>query len=482
MIPVRRLAVLLTCAALLLTSCGDDQPDPATQDPRSPEALRYGLAPSVHPDVTLQPDVVIVQGGGESVRSVSGDGLTWRLDADADGADRLEPGNIMFVTGRGVGRVLDLQDDGDELAVTIGPVTLTDVIRDGTFAQQGIVLDDPVVYTADDPFWARAENGGPLAPRPAPFVRTAAAPAAPSGGGEGTVHPTCCGDGIGVEFKYDQGGTKIFGSVTLTFAQPKADFFLSISGGSVTRAEIEISGGFGSKVKFEGGIDGGRRVRTFTFPVPTEWVIPLPPIGGIPLALTVSQSMEVTTAFGGDLGTIKGDGEFSLAGSLAFGYTGGKFGSRTTSSFKRLASLVDSLHGVPVGVMGLIIKHRVKFSVGFSAFVLNAGVFVELATQFGATMGSALGAVGTAGTHFVECRGVGLGVFASYGLGYSILEPVVNLVNKFLSLINVKPIKAQGGLRSAPAKVYAAEEIVPPNTELCGRPTSGGTGGSGGQG
>jgi hypothetical protein len=37
------------------------------------------------------------------------DALTWRLDPGADRADELAKGKIMFLSGRTVGRVLDLK-------------------------------------------------------------------------------------------------------------------------------------------------------------------------------------------------------------------------------------------------------------------------------------------------------------------------------------------------------------------------------------
>jgi hypothetical protein len=41
----------------------------------------------------------------------------------------LEPGKVFFMTGRAVGRVLDVRKAGADLIVTVGPVTLTEIIR-----------------------------------------------------------------------------------------------------------------------------------------------------------------------------------------------------------------------------------------------------------------------------------------------------------------------------------------------------------------
>src|SRR5690606_23234363 len=98
-----RLLAATLAVSLLVTGGGDGLTARAPADdtdPWSETAVAYGLPPLPHPEVTFQPDVVIIEGGGRTVRSVSDDGLTWRLDARADGVDQLAPDKIMFVTGR----------------------------------------------------------------------------------------------------------------------------------------------------------------------------------------------------------------------------------------------------------------------------------------------------------------------------------------------------------------------------------------------
>ena len=500
--PGRQSARLLACAlavCLLLAGCGDGlvgRGSAVTDDPYSEVALAYGLPPLPHPEVTFQPDVVIVEGGGRAVRSVSDDGLTWRIDGAAPGADQLEPGKVMFVTGRGVGRVLGVFPEDGDLLVIIGPVDLTEVIRDGTFEIPDIPLDDPVTYLAGEPIWAdpdalaETDDGGgggefrttmvegdgslSLAAMQRPDRPAQPAPRRGSGGadlkaGSHSVFATCCTDGVGARVSYNKGGTKFHGTVTLTFQQPRANFYLSIAAGKVTRAEITVDGGFGIKVDFEAGIDGQNRNVRAVFPIAAEFSFPIAQVLGVPITFTISQTVAVTTAFGTSLGTMKGSGEFSVASTLGYGYANGTFGPRVSKNFQRRASLVDSLSGVPVGVMALIVEHRVKFTVGFSSFILKAGVYIELRTKYGMTMGSALGAVGTLGSHFVECRGVGLGVHAVFGVGYTILESVTRVVNRFLGLFRLGPISTSGGIESRPLEIYANQEVNPP-VPLCQDP------------
>nr|MDT0660612.1 hypothetical protein [Micromonospora sp. DSM 115978] len=495
----RSLATTVAVAVLLATTaCGGSGGPAEGEDPYGESAMRYGQAPTPHPDVTLQPDVIIVGGGGRSIRSVTSDGFTWRLDADADRADELTPGKIMFVTGRAVGRVLRLDRDGSDLLVTIGPVNITDVIRNGSFARDRIVLDDPIAYQAGDPFWADpaaasgGTGGGTGAEPPAPGARLGrttpvrvpqqAAPPGrpaqppPTRGKEVTIvnanffTGATLTDGADLGFYYNRDGVKLAGRVTLTFERTvDAGFHLNIEGGAVTRADLTIGGGFGVKVAFEAGIRDGQNIRA-VLPVPVEFSFPIGVILGVPLSLTIGQTLKVTTAFGAKLGTVEGSGEFTLAGSLGYGYANGVFGPRVSTDVQRKKSLIESLTGVPVGVMGLLIEHAVTFTVGFNAFVLKAGVFFEISTAYGTTLGSGLGAVGTLGTHFVECRGVGLGMYARYGVGYTILAPVANLINDFLSLLSVKPIPAEDKIGPPPHKLWSSQEITP-DVPLCTPPT-----------
>ncbi|MEV0715403.1 hypothetical protein [Asanoa sp. NPDC050611] len=463
----RLLAAALAC--LLLAGCGSTSQSPSEED------LRYGAAPK--PDgVTLQPDVVVVGGGGNAIRDVTADGLSWRIDAHAPNAGDLKPGSVMFVTERAVGRVLDIAPAGDDLLVTIGPVDLTEVIRDGTFAKDDVTLADPVIYPAGEPFWAEEKPPPPSTyGRSVPVQRKAGQPTqpGPQRGGDiatralgYTVYPTCCTNGAGAHFSYDDGGVRLVGTVTLTTQRPNAAFHLAIGAGKVTRAELEISGGFGIKVDFEAGIKDGQNHKK-SFPIAADLSFPIGAVAGIPLSFTVSQTLSVTTAFGAKVGTIKGSGEFDLAGSLGFGYANGTFGPHVTQHFQRKSSLLNSLTGVPVGVMGLVIEQGVRFTVGISAFLFKAGVYFELNTRYGMTLGSALGAA------YAECRGTAIGINATFGVGYTILEPVVKVINSFLSLlkpfkvVTIPPINSSGGISST-SEIYKNEEVIP-KVSVCGQ-------------
>src|SRR5438552_1081224 len=68
-----------------VTTTGITGTVPAAED----ALLAYGYAPDPHGSAVYQPDVVLVGGGPQIVRSVSDDGLTWTIDAHAPNADKL---------------------------------------------------------------------------------------------------------------------------------------------------------------------------------------------------------------------------------------------------------------------------------------------------------------------------------------------------------------------------------------------------------
>jgi hypothetical protein len=144
------LAVVLMAAA---ASCGTGRgtaPD-GDRDQRAPtgateSARTYGYGPVRDRSVTYQPDVVLVEGGPDAIRSASANGLTWTIDGDAAGAADLEPGKVMYVTSRAVGRVVDVTPADGDLAVTLAPVTLTEVFRDAHFVSDRQLDDSALVY------------------------------------------------------------------------------------------------------------------------------------------------------------------------------------------------------------------------------------------------------------------------------------------------------------------------------------------------
>lgn len=471
-----RLVAGLVAAALLgAAGCGADRrPDPPAEDPRAGAALRWGVAPTPHPDVTYQPDVVIVGGGGGAIRSVTDDGLTWRLDPAAPRAAELERGKVMFVTGRAVGRVLDVRRDGADLAVTTGPVDLTEVIRDGRFDSAGPVsLASPVAYPAGEPFWTApevpADDPAPEQAGPSGFtaVPLAAAPAAPGiparppqppplldkitknlPAGGLRLLPICCEGGVGTRFTYNQNGVRLVGVATLTMRRPSAGFTLGISGGTVTEARLQINGAAGLKVEFEAARADTTHQVSERVAIPLDFSVPIAPIAGVPFSVTVNQWVTVKTAFGATGAYLKGSGEYTFSAGLGFGYRDGRWEATVPTGLTVTKSLVKSINGISIGVNGFVLAYQARFLAGIGAFGFSAGIYFGFTAGVGVTRGSDAGLYvpGTGGTIRVVCRSATLDLKANYGVGYSIPAPVADVINFFLRVFKTRPIERADGI------------------------------------
>lgn len=129
----------------------------------SQSELHFGRAPQRTPDVTYQDDVLIMEHGDTALRSMSADSLTWHFDASAPEVDQIQVDKVIFATERCVGRVLGMQRNGDDLAVQLGPVQITDVIKKGHFSyNQPLSLDSLVATPAPSlPWIARMDDNAP---------------------------------------------------------------------------------------------------------------------------------------------------------------------------------------------------------------------------------------------------------------------------------------------------------------------------------
>ncbi|GAA4983928.1 hypothetical protein [Actinopolymorpha pittospori] len=440
------------------------------------------------------------------MRSATADGLTWRIDPRADRADELAPGKVMFLTGRAVGRVLDVRREGADLAVTIGPVDITEVIRDGRFAtDRPVAFDKVVVYSAEDPFWAQTESepdpdasggggsggsgggggsgsGGRIpgfsapigqttglaGPREGPVTREGRPPLPPPrlGGpidavaGAFRLTPTCCAGGIGAHFHYDREGVRLDGNVELLLTKPSGGFDLVIEGGRITTAKFQIEGGVGLRLKVAGATKVGTQGNIHPYiTVPVDFTVPLGQFLGVPFSATINQALEIRTAFSAKDGNIKAEGEYTFTGGLGFGYDKGRFGPPGPQGFTTKNSITNSITGPSVGVNGLLVTYQVRFHVGIGAFGFTTGLYVGLTAAVGLSVGSALG------SPITVCKGTGVSLSTDFGVGYTLPAPVVNVINFFLRVFKAKPIERRGGIGSS-ATFFAKAEIVP-DIPLC---------------
>lgn len=97
----------------------------------------YGYGPYAASTAALQPDVVLIKNGDKAIRGADGDGLTWTLDGSAPGVKDLKPGSVMVASTFATGRVVRITPRGGDVAVTLAPVQLTDIVKDGEIKGEG---------------------------------------------------------------------------------------------------------------------------------------------------------------------------------------------------------------------------------------------------------------------------------------------------------------------------------------------------------
>jgi hypothetical protein len=130
-------------------STGSPAGQPGQATTLSDAEIKYGVSPTRNDQVTYQDDVIVMEHGAEAIRGLSSNGLTYTLDANAPGAKDIQQDKILFATGRVVGRVLEVKRNGNDVAVTLGPIELTEVFKEAHISYHGTLDPDKmIVYQA----------------------------------------------------------------------------------------------------------------------------------------------------------------------------------------------------------------------------------------------------------------------------------------------------------------------------------------------
>ena len=130
-------------------------------DPKSltPTELRFGRAPQRTSAVVYQDSIILMENGDKALKSMSADGLTWHFDANAPHVNEIQVGKVVFATERAVGSVLGVTRNGDDVAVVLGPVQLTDLIKQGHFTfNQPLDLTSLISVSVPDYPWLASQD------------------------------------------------------------------------------------------------------------------------------------------------------------------------------------------------------------------------------------------------------------------------------------------------------------------------------------
>lgn len=442
---------------------------------------RHGHGPRPDPSVVYQPEVVIVEGGAAAVRSLAGNGLGCTIDARAANAAALRPGRIALVTSRCVGRVLAVQEQAGQLALILGPVELTEIIREGDFQlDQPLDLENTLTFEA--PEWpgaaARpvsvAEAVAPARLIPAGYIppRLRRVSDAPVGGSTPLLGKRMIGALIPVSAQ----GVKFLGFAQLNLQAPRVHFVLQIRGATVTRCELEVHGAAGLAMGFEAGTETHGNVNTLR-DLPLDVTIP---VGGpVPFSVLLRQSYTLTTFFSSQTAFLRDHGEYTFEGAFSLGY---RDGSWRIAGPTRLSIKDDPLarvSGAALGPSGLAFNHQLRVMVGIGAFGFATGPYTALTSgihvsRYADAGGKPLGPPTVRG--LARCRQVTLEMLVGVGIGYKVPQPITDAINSILSALNVNHrIGSSGGLEAKPRTIVHTARWTP-DLDVCrlGQPPTGG--------
>lgn len=449
--------VALTCLAMIGAACSgggsSNANSPAGQGPTggaSDTAVQtYGYGPEPAPGVTYQPDVVMVPAGPAAIRSATTDGLVWTLDRAAKGVGDLKVGSVLLATGRAAGRVVRLRDEGDSRIVTLAPIELTDIVRDGEINLKQALNAGAMTYqeVPDQP-GARSVpddqdlKGGQATTSAARFTavarRAEVCACGPSSGklppaskgsvaipaGPYTITPGYKAGELSLDVDRE-GALKIGVHFAFPVSNLSIDSGASIKGGLIAGSRFVISGIKGIDVSLSAGAAGGEADNEkIKVEVPVKVSIPVPPspaTAGLPLEITIEFTYSIETAITGQNSTLVASGSYGLDGPI--GVSGG---SVLTPKFTVIHSIIDSLTGITLGPSGVVFAVKMKVQAGLGIPEANAGPFASVTTALGVTNGSSLGAP------LARCKGATLDMNVGAGVSLSISTPLLDALKKLL--------------------------------------------------
>jgi hypothetical protein len=440
----------------------------------------YGANPT---GADYQPDVVVVAGGASSIRSASGNGLVWTIAKSAPGAEQLKVGSVMVLTSVATGRVNAIQDDGDTRIVTLAPVDITDVIKNGAIDVDQAVPAAAISYQViPDLPWAQSTPQSSDLPSVTvspseyrddrrvnakdaafeqPQLPAAGAPASwPFASdssvevkvGDWTLSPDIEPTKLALGVERD-GALKVGINAALDTNNLHFHGVDTIKNGQTTHSGFEITGITGLTVSLQAGSEhGSADNEKVKFSVPIEANLEIPPspaTGGLPMDFKVTFEFSVETALTGDNSTLIATGIWGLDGPI--GYEDGKL---MTPTFTVKQSILDSLTGITLGPSGVVFALEMKFQLGVGVAELSAGPFTGVTIDLGVTNGSSLGAP------LARCKGATLDLLGSAGVGLELTAGAIPILKALLP-----GAKYEYSLETSTPLLHRLQVI--PNVPLC---------------
>jgi hypothetical protein len=431
---------------------------------------KYGMAPKRDPRVTYQDGVILMEHGDQAIREAKTDGMTFSFDAKAEHVGELAEGKIVFATGRVVGRIGQLTRDGDTVTVKLAPITLTDVIKKGTFLMDSsFSAKDLIFYTAPD-FPNTIDNtankqasdlrefseprfllatmpqgmsplasgvGKDLSITQPPKLPTLPAPALNLTAGLKVIPAVGSDGGIGINFYYAKNGVIFNGYGQIVLPSPHVRFLLEIDSSGIKTFGIEISGSIALRISVEATSNVERYINVDTTTVtPLDITLPCP-LAGVPLALNFSTSFTLHTKFAAKSSFLTSNGSWTLDGTLFVGKKGGA-DSSTIPAAKNTSSLAANVSGISVGINTIGGAVKIKPMIGLGAFGFMTGVFM------GVTFNAEVGKQASEAAR--DCHVAQGSAVIDSGVGYKVPKAIAQLINGVLSLFTKYRMDQEGTL------------------------------------
>ena len=452
------------------------------KDELTPAEIKYGRAPRPDPSVKYQPDVVLVAGGPGIIKSVSPDGLTWRIDAKTDPSGDIQIGKIAFITGRCVGRVLSESRVGNDLSLVLGPVDITEIFQKFEVSlRQPIDLAQALEYPLPKIPGMQLDENGTEVPSP-DWSNASSASGLPAGSSailpaglrlpprhfqsQGIIpqklpftfhtRPLNNADGLGAELRHEGQGVRVVAQMQLRLEKPSLDFYLSINNGTVN-ARVILHNAAALRVAFDGAVSDqfSGNVNWYA-PAPGELSIPV--AGPVPLSVNLRQQIWVRAAFSSRQSAFTAGGVYGLNGDIGFTVQNGKFSVIGPRGFTVQQSLMQNMETISLGPTGVVLSHVATITAGLGAWGFTTGPTADIGTSVGIAMGG--------NTGIVQCRAATLAMHIRGGVGWTIPRVVADFVNFFLKIVRAKQINDHGGIHSAWFRLFSQQAQT--ESKICG--------------
>ena len=456
---------LCSCATGSLLALSVACSPPPAEPPRTDAVAAYGYGPDPDGGAKYQPDVVLIGEGPEAIRSESADGLTWVIAGNADGARELAVDKVVFATSRAVGRIVSLERRGGDLALTLAPVNLTEIVREAdiraefridpdkvSFRQVPDLLhvgDQQPAFLRDDgflrlslPVAAEPAHDGWMLATEALYLHGGAEPMLmpvvdSAGTLQGGVKTSVLGFDVSLSMRGEAGSEAIGLGLSRTLGPSRASLdFKLITRGLGIRTNLPIRGGkLDSSATFvvdglealnidlkAGTADGTLDNREIRLEVPLEMYVDIPPspeTAGLPLVMVLKVKFLLKTAFSARNSVLGASGRYGLAGSL--GYAEGKL---VTPTFSVIEPMMRTLDGISVGANAIVFATDLRFQVGVGTRVTLAGPYGKVTTAIGATLGSSVG--------LIRCSGVSVKIDTAAGVGIQFSSELGGVLQRIL--------------------------------------------------